>query len=332
MSIPDGIEESEFSRRELMAFVVGALVVAAVPFVIGRRSSLVRRTLPLMGTIAEIGVVATDGALAQAAIDAAFEALGEVERRMTHFDETSEIGRANLHAFQGPVEISADTAEVLEEALRWAENSDGRFDPCLGKLFALWDVTQRHEPPDAEATRALAGRKLYRKLELSSASGRRFVRFHDPAIQLDLGGIAKGYGVDRAVAALRGLGIASALVNVGGDLYALGHSENGDPWKVGIRNPSDPDAIAQQFEVADEAVATSGDYLQFFEFEDRRYHHLLDAEQAEPHQTTRHSITIAADRCITADAAATTLFGMPLEEAETLLRRCAPDARIILPT
>jgi thiamine biosynthesis lipoprotein len=112
--------------------------------------------------------------------------------------------------------------------------------------------------------RHLAGRGFWRRVDLDRLRGKPAVRFEDPELHLDLGGIAKGYGIDRAVAALRARGIRHALVTVGGDLYVLGHAPGGQPWRVGIRSPDDPAALAATLAVSDRAVATSGDYERFF--------------------------------------------------------------------
>jgi thiamine biosynthesis lipoprotein len=135
------------------------------------------------------------------------------------------------------------------------------------------------------------------------------VRLGAADARIDLGGIAKGYGVDQAVVALREWGIEDALVNVGGDLYAMGRSEDGNPWRIGIRSPENVHRLVASFELTDAAVATSGDYLQYFEYHGRRYHHLLDPATGAPLATGMHSITTQADDCITADAAATACFG-----------------------
>lgn len=328
-----------FRRREFLVLGAGALAVASVPWFARAKHSLTRRSLPLMGTIAEIGVVHEDARFAQHAIDAAFAVLQSVERRMTRFDPDSEVGRANRLAFVEPTRISVDTAQVIEAALHWAQASDGRFDPALGKLVALWDVNHRQAPPQAVALQKFAGRNLYRAIDLATQnrvekssdmdSAAALLRFTDPEVSIDLGGIAKGYGVDRAVARLREMGVTSALVNVGGDLYALGHSVAGEAWRVGILDPLHPEQILQSFELSDAAVATSGDYFQFFEHHGRRYHHLLDPKIAAPHQSVRHSLTVMAERCLDADAAATALFGLEAREASQVLRAAAPGARII---
>jgi FAD:protein FMN transferase len=227
------------------------------------------------------------------------------------------------------VPVSAATAAVVTEGLRWACVTDSRFDPCIGRASELWDVTQRAEPPQDAAVRRLAGRALHRGLELGRSAGSDVIVFNDEDIALDLGGIAKGYAVDRAVQTLRAWGVTDALVNAGGDLYAMGSSAEGDPWKVGIRSPSDPSRIARTLTLENQAVATSGDYEQFFEHGGRRYHHLLDPATAAPRVGGAHSLTIAADSCMTADAAATAVFGLPAPVAARVLAAAAPAAQMI---
>jgi thiamine biosynthesis lipoprotein len=110
-------------------------------------------------------------------------------------------------------------------------------------------------------------------------------------------------------------------VNAGGDLYALGTSEDGDAWKVGIRSPRNPSELAGRIAISDEAVATSGDYLRQFTHAGRRYHHLLDPATGEPWQSDVHSVTVRAAACLDADAAATAVFGMDPSRADGLVRR-----------
>ena len=317
------------SRRDVLLLGAGAFTIAAVPFLGTRRSKLIRRSVPMMGTIAEIGVVHRNSEYANGAINAAFQRLSQVERLMTRFNSSSDIGRANIAASSEATRISQATATVVNESLLWAESSDGAFDPCIGKLALLWNVTERSEPPVGNELTRLASRKLYRTLDLSSWNGQPAVRFGEEDVEIDLGGIAKGYGVDSSVEVLREWNITDALVNVGGDLYAMGASEDGDPWVVGVRSPRDPSQITQQFELEDAAVATSGDYMQFFRHDGRQYHHLFDPQTAEPRETEVHSVTVKADNCMAADAAATAVFGMENTTAERLITVRAPTAEII---
>jgi FAD:protein FMN transferase len=316
------------SRRDFLVLGAGIFAVSTFGVTVQRRR-IVRRSVPVMGTIAEIVVVTRDERHAHMAITAALEELHAVERLMTRFNRTSDIGRANAGAFRAPVAISAPTAAVIAEGMRWASLTDSCFDPCIGRAAELWDVTRRTEPPRPEAVRSLAGRSLYRGLELGRTVAGDVVVFNQPDIALDLGGIAKGYAVDRAVATLRDWGMADALVNAGGDLYALGSSTDGDPWQVGIRSPDDPVRLAGTLPLQDRAVATSGDYEQYFEHAGRRYHHLLDPATAAPRAASARSLTVAADSCMVADAAATAAYGLEAAATGRLLAAARGGAELV---
>jgi len=320
---------AKLDRREFLTLGMGLFVTASLPLALRRRVALVRRTLPLMGTIAELQVAHRDEREAQAAIDAALAELLWVERTMTRFRPDSDIGRANLGAALDAVPVTPETALVLRAALAWSVASDGAFDPALGSASELWDVLNRTEPPATAPVRALAGRGFWRRVDLGRSGGRDVVRFGAPDLHLDLGAIAKGYGIDRAAAALRARGIRSALITVGGDLYALGGSPAGGRWRVGIRDPHDRHALAGLLEVENRAVATSGDYERFFTWRGVRYHHLIDPRTAAPRTTRLHSVTVLADRCIDADAAATATFGQERDAALRTVRRLVPGGEVI---
>jgi FAD:protein FMN transferase len=317
------------SRREFLAMGVGALLVAGVPLASARAPRRVRYAVPAMGTVAELAAVHRDERYARAALKAAADEVRRVEALMTRFSAASDVGRANRLAAREPVAVSAETARVVGEALRWAEASGGGFDPALARAVDLWDVRHRSAPPPAEQVRRIAGRGLHRQVGIEGSAAAPRLVFGDPAVQLDLGGIAKGYGVDRAVAVLREWGIANGFVNVGGDIYALGVAEDGDPWTVGVRSPLDPAALVGSVRVSDRAIATSGDYEQFFEHGGRRYHHILDPATGAPRVSPMHSVTVEAETCLTVDAATTACFGLPAEAARALLARAAPGARLV---
>lgn len=318
-------------RRRFLALGVGAFVVATLPRAARalRHERLVRRTVPVMGTIAEIAVVDGDVRHAEDAIDAALAELRRVDRTMSFFSRWSDVGRANLGAARDAVEVSAETGLVIAEALRWAHASDGAFDPALGEASALWDVTHRHQPPPERAFRRFAGRHLFRHVDLDRAPNGDRIRFESPDIAIDLGGIAKGRGVDLAVKALRERGVRDALVNVGGDLYAMGRSERGDDWEIGVQSPTKAEGVIARFTLSDRAVATSGDYMRYFDWHGRRYHHLLDPATGAPRLTREHSISVAADSCMEADAGATAAYGMPRAAAAVMLARASRGAVVM---
>jgi FAD:protein FMN transferase len=315
------------TRRDFLVIGAGVFAVSTLGLSLARQR-LTRRTVPVMGTVAELAVVSRDERAAHRALDAAVAELRRVEALMSRFDPASDIGRANGAAAAGAVAVSAATAVVVAEALRWAAIDGSAFDPAIGRANELWDVTHRSAPPEPYAVRRLAGRRLYRGVELGRSGGRDVLAYADADVALDLGGIAKGYAVDRAVAALRDWGVTDGLVNAGGDLYALGATAEGEPWRVGVRSP-DGTSLAATLSLSDGAVATSGDYEQYFEHDGRRYHHLLDPLTAAPRRAGMHSLTIAADCCMTADAAATAVFGLDAGIAARVLHRGAPDARVV---
>lgn len=316
-------------RRDFLALGVGALAVATLPAALRRRPALIRRRIPVMGTVAEVAVRHPHEAWAQRTIDAAFAELRRVEESMSRFRADSDVGRANAAADGSSVCIAEDTATVLTAAVEWAVATDGRFDPCLGGASDLWDASNRGEPPRPGEMLRFADRQLWRALEVDRTASAPEVRLHRQDAELDLGGIAKGFAVDMAAEALRAHGVFHGLINVGGDLAALGVDGDDEPWRIGVRSPRSADEIVEVLPVSDAAVATSGDYLQFFQHGGRRYHHLLDPETGAPRLTRMRSLTIEADRCMTADAAATALFGVQPYVQRHILQRAGGSATIV---
>lgn len=325
---PGAARGPHLSRRDFLGFSIGAFVVAAVPLARRQPVGVIRRTVPVMGTLAQFAVVHRDPAHAHAAIDAAVAELEWVERTMTRFTGTSDIGRANLFAARDAVAIDAETARVVAEGLRWARALDGRYDPAAGAIVKLWDVKNRHEPPPDNRIAELRGRRFHEGVEVGELAGAPVLRYHDRGVQLDLGSIAKGYGVDRAANALRRMGITRAIVVAGGDVYALGSAPDGEPWRIGIQSPDDERAIEGTLLLEDQAVATSGTYRQYFRHRGQRYHHLMDPATASPRETPMRSLTVIADSVMQADAATTALFGLGDSDIRRELVRNLPGAQL----
>ena len=319
----------QLSRRDFIGFSIGAFVVASVPLARRQPVGVIRRSVPVMGTVAQFAVVHRDPTYAHAAIDAAVAELQWVERTMTRFTDTSDIGRANLLAARDAVMVDVETARVVEEGLRWATALDGRYDPAAGAIVKLWDVKNRHEPPPDDRVAELRGRRFHRGVEVGLFRGAPVLRYHGNGAQLDLGSVAKGFAVDRAADVLRRWGIDKAIVVAGGDIYALGSAPDGEPWTIGIQSPDDDRAIAGTLLLENRAVATSGTYRQFFRHRGRRYHHIMDPATAAPFETPMRSLTIAADCVMHADAATTALFGLGESDIQRELWRNLPGARLV---
>jgi thiamine biosynthesis lipoprotein len=312
------------SRSRLFALLLVILLSALALFGRGGEDAAeFRRARVLMGTVVEITLLdAGAGIDREAAMEAAFSAMAEVEARMSAHRDDSETAR--LSAAAGALEVSAETAEVLELGLRVAAASGGAFDLTLGRLKALWgfDGDGPRVPDDAEIAAALRGiGPTALRLE-----GRRVTK-GDAALGVDLGAIAKGYAVDRAVAALRAAGIRRASVNAGGDLRLLG-DHGGRPWRIGIQHPRDPQGVLVTLELADAAVVTSGDYERFFEVDGVRYHHILDPRDGRPAAACQ-SVTVVAASAAEADALATAAFVLGPEAGRHLVESWGGMALIV---
>lgn len=319
--------EFRSTRREVVALGIGAFVLAAAPLAVRRRARTVRRTMPVMGSTADIVVLHAGVDRAEMAIDAAMTELRRVERTMSRFRDDSDIGRVNRGAARESVAIGEETSEVIALGLAWARATDGAFDPAIGRVVELWDIPHRHEPPPESARMRLAGRQFHRAVEMARENGVPTVHLATDDVHIDLGGIAAGYGVDRAVEALRAHGIQHALINLSGDIYAMGLNADDAPWRIGIRSPDDADSLIATVDATDCAVATSGDYEQFFRYRGVRYHHLMDPDSAAPSRLPVHTATVRATRCVDADAGSTAAFVMGRERAAAAL--AARDVGIV---
>jgi len=317
------------TRRQLLTMAGGGLVLSIAPFALHRRV-LVRRSVPVMGTVANVLVAHRRREAAEAGIDVAFERLRWVDQTMSRFSGRSDIGRVNRLASREPVEVDPATATVIADALWWAERSEGQFDPALARVMDVWDPIHRTRPPALAEYARFAGRRLHRGVTVDRWRGRSVVRLDDPDLGIDLGGIAKGYAVDCAVEALTAAGLTDFVVDAGGDLRGIGRSADGDRWRVGVRSPVDPTRLLTELELAPagEAIATSGDYLQGFDFDGRRYHHILDAAGAMPRLASTHSLTIRAATCLEADAVATAAFGRAPGDGASFVARIGRTATV----
>ena len=255
---------------------------------------------------------------------------------MSRFRADSDVGRLNASAGEWVV-VFPETADVLDASLRWSIASRGRFDPCLGRTAALWDgvPTGASFPSvpgsgvEPEPLRPVWAGDLRAPVEVRRGGGAAEARVTVEDAAVDLGGIAKGFAVDQAAEALRPAGVPSGLINVGGDLVALGRAPDGGAWLVGVQDPDDPGALAATVDVADEAIATSGDYVRWFERDGRRYHHLIDPNTGEPRLTRTRSLTVRSDRCMHADAAATALFGARADVMDMIAARAPGGVRVL---
>lgn len=249
-------------------------------------------------------------------------ALDAVNRGMSLYRPASELMRLNRHAATAPLPLSSDLYEVLDAGQRVAELSQGAFDVTVAPLVDAWGFgpQKRREVPAAGEVQARRAAVGYRGLRLD-AQHRTATKVH-AELQADLGGIAKGYGVDRAARAIEALGIEDYMIEVGGEVRTRGRNVAGQPWQIGIE---EPDAMPQRARrvvpLAGRAMATSGDYRIYFEQAGRRYSHEIDPRSATPIAHGLASVTVVADDCMTADALATALIVLGPQAGWALAQR-----------
>ncbi len=268
-----------------------------------------------MGTLVEVRLYANRDQSA-ALIDTAFAEIARIESLMSRHVDASEINRLTVAAVDRPVRCSPDLAAVLDLSLHYARLTQGRFDVTVGPLTALWGFPGAIRPPAQSQIDSALTYVDYRNLELDGEK----VRLHRAGMQLDLGAAAKGYAVDRAVARLREMGVEAGLVEAGGDIRYWGRKPDGSTWRFGVQHPRAPDRFATVEDIGLPAIATSGDYQQYFEYESQRYHHLLDALTGHPASEVI-SVTVWAESALEADILSTALFVAGAKEGAAMAAR-----------
>ena len=266
-----------------------------------------------MGTSFSIKVVEPPDGIDMARIGRDVEAeIFEVETRMSTYNDDSEISRFNRYRGTDWFAVSAVFCDTINEALRLAERTGGAFDVTVGPVVNLWGFgpTGRIEaPPDASelAERlALTGRD-----KLHADCTRPAIRKDLAELYVDLSAYAKGYAVDRAAAKLHGGGLTNFLVEIGGEIRAAGHNARRKPWSIAVERPvAGGRSVQSVYELADAAMATSGDYRNFFEHEGLRYSHTIDPRTGRPVRHDGASVTVIADTAADADGLATALLVM----------------------
>ena len=286
--------------------VVACVACVATP---GRSAErhLVRRGFQAMGTEISFAVLSDDDEGASRAIDAGFAEIKRLENLMTTWRDDSEVSRINQQAGVAPVTVSPETLEVIEAAQHASKISGGVFDITFYAMRGLWKFDEDLEaklPPAAEIKKRLALID-YRKLVVDH--DKRTVFLTRKGMAINLGGIAKGYAVDRAVALLRQAGYHDAIVQAGGDLMCSG-SKNGAPWVTGIRDPrGERSDVFAKMMLTNHAFSTAGDYERYYILGGKRYHHIIDPRTGYP-ATRSRSVTIYAPTALTADAVDDAVF------------------------
>lgn len=257
----------------------------------------------IMGTRCAVELWTEDRARGEAAIEAVFADMRRIDALMSTYKPDSEISRVNAGAGKAPVPVSEELFALLQTAQQYSALSSGAFDITYASVGYLYDY-RAHQRPDQKAISAALPGVDYRQLRLDPV--RRTVAFGRPGMRIDLGGIAKGYAVDRGIEILKARGMGRAMVNAGGDTRVSG-DRFGKPWVVGIRHPDRANEVVMRIPLVDAAFSTSGDYERYFEEGGVRYHHILDPKTGQSPHAVR-SVTVIASNATRTDGLTKTVF------------------------
>ncbi len=279
--------------------------------------TVVKESRIVMGTIVEITVAHPDREFARAAMEEAFSEFERVDRLLSGYDGSSEVSRINREAHLAEVKADEEVFLLLEKSLAISRLSDGAFDVTIGPVMKLWKFDEGGVVPAKEDVAAVLPQVGFGRVEVNAE--RRTVRFLSVGVEIDMGGIGKGYAVDLAAARLQKMGIDNAIVDAGGDLKLIGRRPGKDFWRIGVRHPREASRMLVTLDLAETAVVTSGDYERFFIDQEKRYHHLLDPGTGYPASACQ-SVTVIAPDAVDADAYATAVFVLGPEKGLALLR------------
>ena len=273
-------------------------------------------TRPLMGTEVSVLLWSEDDAAGREALEAVFTETGRINDLMSTYLEDSEISRVNRVAAAGPVPVDVELFDVIRRSLDVSVLTRGAFDITYDSVGQHYDFRSRLRP-DARTIEAEREYIDYRYVVLNPAD--HSIAFLKEGVRINLGGIAKGYAVERGIDILRHRGIENAIVTAGGDSRLLG-DRRGRPWMVGIRDPRGEDErqVAISVPLEDEAISTSGDYERFFDEEGVRHHHIIKPSTGRPAGGIRSATVFGPDAVIT-DALSTSVFVLGVDQGLRLI-------------
>jgi thiamine biosynthesis lipoprotein len=273
---------------------------------------------------------AADEGKTRAAIERAIGEIRRLESLMTTWNDESEIARVNQNAGKKPVKVGPETARVIDESLWISEKSSGVFDITFEVMHGLWRFDQDVDPHPPRAEEVALRRKLIGYRHVVRDKKAETVFLDQAGVKISLGGIAKGFAIDRAAELLVAEGVQDFLAQAGGDLYAHGRKPDGAPWIAGVRDPRGKDGSHfAEMAVENHAFSTAGDYERSYVLGDKRYHHIIDPRTGYP-ATASRSVTIWAKDALTADALDDAVFILGPREGLALVESIDDAGAIIV--
>jgi thiamine biosynthesis lipoprotein len=286
-----------------------------------------QRTEAIMGTRCYVELWADDPVKGNDAIDAVMAELRRIDDLMSHYKPESQLSQINQYANERPVQIDKELFDLIKLSTHFSQITEGAFDITYASVGYLYDYPNHIRPSEAQIREKLPAVN-WRNLLLDEEH--HTVRFEHPGMRIDLGGIGKGYAVDRGIEILKARAITHALVTAGGDSRIIG-DRMGRPWLVAIRHPDNPKKVVTRIPLSDSAVSTSGDYERYFDEGGVRYHHIIDPHTGHSASKVR-SATVLAPTATQTDGMSKTAFVLGPEKALEIVNRMPEyDAVFVLP-
>ena len=267
-----------------------------------------------MGTEVSVYLWHDEEDTGQDAVNAAFKEIARIDNLMSTYIEDSEMSEINRSAAAGPVEVGEELFTLILRSLDISLLTRGAFDVTYDSVGQHYDFREGRRPDEDTISQELP-RLNYRFVEPNKVDST--IRFAEEGVRINLGGIAKGYAVERGIIVLREFGVSHARVTAGGDTRLLG-DRRGQPWMVGVQNPRDQEQLAVTIPLEDEAISTSGDYERFFVEDGERYHHIIEPSTGQPAGEVRSTTIIGPDAVLT-DALSTAVFVMGVDQGLRLI-------------
>jgi thiamine biosynthesis lipoprotein len=272
-----------------------------------------------MGTNIDVEIWHEEPVKGNAAIDAVMDEMRRIDNLMSHYKPESQLSQINARAFREPVVVDQELFDLIGQAIHFSEITEGAFDITYASVGYLYDY-RKHVKPSEDQIKAALPAVNFRNLLLDPKN--HSVRYEHEGMRIDLGGIAKGYAVDRCIGILQKLGVQHAVVTAGGDTRIIG-DRFGRPWIVGIRHPDDKEKVIMRLPLVNTAMSTSGDYERFFDEGGVRYHHIIDPKTGHSASKVR-SATVLGPTAMQTDGLSKTAFVLGAEEAIRIIERL-PD-------
>ena len=291
-------------------------------------SNPVSKTEYFMGTVVTVTLYDNKS---EKIIDKAFEEVKKIEQLVSINMEGTELDEVNNNAGIKPVKVSDDTYNIIKKGLEYSSLTHGSFDITIGPLVKLWSIgLPEAKVPTLDEIKGTLKYINYKDVEINDSEKTVFLK--KPGMIIDLGGIAKGYTADVIAQTLKDEGVEKAIIDLGGNVYALGEKSENTLWRIGIQNPDQTRGeIVGSINVKDKSIVTSGIYERFIEQDGVKYHHILSPETGYPYDNEIAGVTIISDKSIDGDALSTSVFSMGITKGLEFINSL-PDTEAIFIT